>query len=287
MTWATNNNVDPADLDCCEFEDRTGDGLADLIRVRVERDPGSLNSNLLDIGAVTVKAKAAAGKMRAVASCVMPWSLDGDETDPPPGGTWGLVPGQLFVFFTKDAPTPGNFGALSLYGNGAADYAEAIKTPCGSGGGCAQGEPVHVGETIICEVKTGVMGNVTPDALEERYGTSTACDVATAAPGAYDQAVSLAETAACQDRAVPVPIIKEFQQGHSVPIDILGLATFYIAGWDRRPPLGDVDLDGDGQEDYGIVWGYFLDNQPVIPAWEIVWDYSDDPFAPIKIMLVE
>jgi hypothetical protein len=67
----------------------------------------------------------------------------------------------------------------------------------------------------------------------------------------------------------------------------LGIATFYIASWDRKSPYGNVDVDGDTIVDDAMVWGYFLENVPVIPAWNIVWGYSDDPFAPISILLVE
>jgi len=287
-TWASRNGVTSGDLDCCQFEDLSGDGAADLIRARVEREPGSLAGSLLDIGIVTIAAEAAAAKQHAVAACVAPWAIAVGEDNPGPAEDWGLDPEEMFVFHLSEFMVPGNFGALALYGGGVPDYKDAITTPCGSAdsGACDQVDPyVPVGGTIVCEVKTGHMGKNTHDALTERYGEGTDCDV-TLAEG-YERASYLAGTPACQDRALLIPIIVDWPpQGHSAPIDILGIATFYIAGWDRTGPYGDEDADGDTVED-DMVWGYFLRDQEVIPAWNIQWGYNDDPFAPTRILLVE
>jgi len=287
MTWAANNNVDPGDLDCCEFEDRTGDGLADLIRARVERDPGSLNSDLLDIGVVTVRAKAAAARMRAVAGCTMPWAVLGDPAQGPPGGTWDLALGQLYGFHVSDFITPGNFGALAIYGNGASDYRDAIRYPCGGGGGaCDSDDPqVPAGGTLVCDVKTGNMGINTRTALNGRdsdYGAGTWCDVTS-----YAEAVQNVETepACAGARVVLIPIIIAWPDQGQGEVDILGLATFYIAGWERGNPNQGPDVDGDTERD--MVWGYYMQDVPVIPAWNIDWGFTDDPFAPIAVLLVE
>jgi len=283
--WAADNGAGDDLITPCEFVDMTGDGAADLIRCTVEREPGLLVGNLLDVGNVTVTAKAAAARMRAVAGCVAPWAVLGNPAQGPPGGTWGLTPDELYIFHTKDFTTPGNFGALALYGNGATDYKEAIEKPCGSGAGaCDQTDPqVPVGETLQCEAKTGNMGQNTDDALTNRYGTSLTCDATT-----YDDAVGLADTVACQDRALLIPIIVAWPpKGNSGPVEILGLATFYIASWDREAPYGNVDVNGDTVEDDAMVWGYFLQEGKVVEAWNIQWGYSDDPFAPITILLVE
>jgi len=288
--WGARNGTTAGELVCCEFEDLSGDGAADLIRARVEREPGSLSGNLLDVGIVTVTARAAAAKQRAIAGCVVPWAVAGDETQDPPDGYWGLELKELYVFHLSEFMVPGNFGALALYGPGVPDYKAAITTPCGSGdsGACDQEDPaVPIGGTLICEVKTGHMGQNTHDALtqrDENYGGGIHCDAAT-----YDQAVQLVETSpeCAEARAVLIPIIITWPpQGHSAPIDILGIATFYIASWDRTSPHGDEDADGDTVED-DMVWGYFLIDTDVIAAWKIKWGYSDDPFAPTRILLVE
>jgi hypothetical protein len=286
--WAARNNVTSGELNCCEsceFEDLSGDGAADLIRARVEREPGSLAGRLLDIGPVTVAAKAAAAKQRAVAACVIPWAVVGDPLDPPPEGTWGIEAEKLYAFHTSEFETPGNFGALALYGNGAVAYRDAIATPCGEADSvCDQlGDPhVPVNGTLECDVQTGSMGQNTHDALTDRdelYGQDSSCDVST-----YAEAVEQAADDCGSSRAVLIPIIDAFPSGHGA-INIFGIATFYIAGWDRSGPWGSDDVDGDTIDD--MVWGYFLQDQEVIPAWEVQWGYSDDPFAPIRILLVE
>ena len=285
--WAARNGATAGELICCEFEDLNGDGAADLIRARVEREPGSLSGSLLDIGPVTVAAKAAAAKQQVVAACVIPWAVVGDEALGA-AGFWGLELEQLAGFHTSEFTTPGNFGALALYGNGAVAYKDAIITPCGDADSvCDQlGDPaVPVGETLECDVQTGSMGQNTHDALtkrDENYGGGIHCDAAT-----YDQAVQLVETSpeCAEARAVLIPIIDAFpSEGHDA-INILGIATFYVAGWDRQGPWGDVDMDGDTIDD--MVWGYFVQDVGVIEAWNVEWGYSDDPFAPTRVLLVE
>ena len=292
--WAADNTVDVAagDMDCCEFVDMTGDGEADLIRATVEREPGSLEHGLLDIGIITIRARAAAARMRAVETCVVPWGVLGDVNDPPAAdGTWGIEPGTLYFFHSSDPSTPGNFGALRLYGQGTPGYEDAIKNACGTDPqhGCAYGEPLDPGETLACRSEPGGMGINTCDPLAVRYGgdckglaPSDGCDAAT-----YDDAV-LKGTTECMKRAIPIPIIDAWPpQGTSADIQILGIATFYIAGWDRKAPWGDEDVDGDGVADDAMVWGYFLPKGTILEAWRIKWGYTDDPFAPIKILLVE
>lgn len=206
--------------------------------------------------------------------CVMPWAVDGDETLGPED-YWGLEPTELYAFRTFDFATPGTFGALALYGNGAKDYKEAITFPCAGGvrGACDQSDPrVWVGETLVCAMKTGSLGQMTDDALTARYGNGTECDALT-----YDEALTLAGRELCQDRAVFIPIIDAFPPlgGHGL-IEILGIATFYIAGWDRYPPYGSGDMNGDTVPDDAMVWGYFLFNQPpdcstAVPSITQVW----------------
>jgi len=283
--WGARNGTTDGELVCCEFEDLSGDGAADLIRARVERQPESVTGNLLDVGIVTVTARAAAAKQRAIAGCVVPWAVVGDQ-DLGAAGDWGLPVAQFVGFHASEFHTPGNFGALRLYGNGIDDYRAAIATPCGDadGSGCAQGEPVPVNETLECEVEPGGGGQNTHIALSERdenYGQDSSCDVTT-----YAEAVNQAGTDCGKSRAILIPIIDAWPpQGASAPIDILGIATFYVAGWDRSGPWGDEDMDGDTVDD--MVWGYFLEDQDVIEAWNIQWGYSDDPFAPTRVLLVE
>jgi hypothetical protein len=294
--WAADNGAGDDLITPCEFDHKPEgtDGPLNWIRCTVEREPGSLEEGLLDIGIITISASAAAARMRAVESCVVPWGVLGDENDPPAGGgTWGIQPETLYFFHSSAPSTPGNFGALRLYGQGTPGYEDAIKNACGTDPhhGCAYGEPLEPGETLSCRSEPGGMGINTCDPLADRYGgdcrgnagSAGDCDAAT-----YDDAVGKAKTGGCIDRAVPIPIIDAWPPaGTSTDLQILGIATFYIAGWDRKSPWGDQDVDGDGVADDAMVWGYFLPNGTILEAWRIKWGYTDDPFAPIRILLVE
>jgi hypothetical protein len=104
---------------------------------------------------------------------------------------------------------------------------------------------------------TGSVGYITARALETRYGDGTDCDALT-----YDEASTLAGTDLCQDRVVFIAIIDAFPPfGSSGFMEVLGIETFYIAGWDRYPPYGNEDINGDTVPDNAMVWGYFLFNQ--------------------------
>ena len=195
--------------------------------------------------------------------CVVPWVADGDETLGPED-YWGLDPTELYAVPVSDfapAGTLGTLRTLALYGPGAVHYRDAITTPCAGGdrGACDQPDPhVWVGEILTCDSFTGSLGNVTGHALEARYGQGTDCDALT-----YDEASTLAGTELCQDRAVFIAIINGFPPpGGSGLMEILGIETFYIAGWDRHPPYGNEDINGDTVPDFAMVWGYFLFNQP-------------------------
>ena len=204
------------------------------------------------------QAVAESSPSESLAVCVVPWAIIGAPSLGPPVDYWGLAPRQLFIGHTADFATPGNFGAFTLYGNGALDYRQALVTPCGSGdrGACDQEDPrVWVGETLQCHAKTGNIGQNTDDALTQRYGAGTDCDAMS-----YEQAVALAETEPCKDRAVFIPIIDAWPPAGEIgePLHILDIATFYVAAWDRNPPYGDLDLNGDTVPDAAMVWGYFL-----------------------------
>ena len=190
--------------------------------------------------------------------CVMPWVADGDETLGPED-YWGLDRTELYAVPMSYFAPEGIFRTLPLYGKGAAAYVETITTPCAEphASACASGSLVWVGETFECGPITGSIGAITDKALTVRYGEGTDCDALT-----YDEASILAATEPCQDRAVFIAIIDAFPPlGSSGFMEILGIETFYIAGWDRYPPYGNEDINGDTVPDNAMVWGYFLFNQ--------------------------
>jgi len=140
----------------------------------------------------------------------------------------GLDAEAVYVFELSSGEwhTPGNFGALAVYGNGTNDYRDAVEGKCGLVIACDSDSPyVAEGQTLACETQTGALGQNTDAALTDRYPPSTwvTCDVQTDADG-YTNAVAKAELPQCKDRAVPMAIINSFPpQGQSADIDIWGL----------------------------------------------------------------
>jgi hypothetical protein len=205
----------------------------------------------------------------------MPWVVDGDETSGPEDH-WGLDPTELYAVPASTIDhTEGTFGTLPLYGKGSAVYKETITTGCADphASACVNDPPlVWVGETFECGAMPGSIGYITALALEARYGEGTDCDALT-----FDEASTLAGTELCQDRAVFIAIIDAFPPvGSSGFMEVLGIETFYIVGWDRYPPYGNGDINGDTVPDDAMVWGYFLFNQPpdcspAVPSITEIW----------------
>ncbi|MEE8347205.1 MAG: pilus assembly protein TadG-related protein [Dehalococcoidia bacterium] len=260
----------------------------DRITVSVEQEVSFVFGRVLGLVSDTVPATATAGRVPVIAACISPWGVQGVVNDA--ALDFGLAPEDLFVFelSSSDWETPGNYGALGAYGGGTSAYRNAIAGNCGEVVACDSDSPlVAEGETLACNSQTGSLGQNTNDALTERYPPSTwaACDVQTDANG-HANAVVKASQPGCRDRAVAIAIIDAFPpQGQSADVQIWGLATFYIAGWDRWPPVGTGDLDGDPAS--GMVWGYLVPDT-ALPAWTVSWGWdSSNPFAPLVIVLVK
>jgi hypothetical protein len=107
----------------------------------------------------------------------------------------------------------------------------------------------------------------------------------------------LANRASCVHRKVVVPLGGEYEGGGAGDREVLGLAVFYIAGWDREGPWGDAaattseecgTASGDPSWKCGMVWGYLLFGQD--PDSRFLLDQISDepnPFAPLLIALIE
>jgi len=301
LDWADFNGVETSEVaepDCADgvvegkfcFIDQNSDGDADKVRVKVSRLSNSFIAEALGVGTPTLNPPAAASKLYGVASCILPWGIVADPNNPDPEEFYGLNPTKLYIFMESTANTPGNYGAISIYGPGNNYYTDVIESTTGCPEthhtACAQDPVVGEGETLQdCKSDPGTGGKTTAKALEIRYADSAPYDDCHAE--SYSHAAELADTADCGDRAVPLGIIDAFPPGgSSADISIYGVAMFYIAGWDRSPPWGDGGPDP-GDPDTGYVWGYLLTSIPVTPAWQIEWDVSENPFAPVGFFLVE
>jgi hypothetical protein len=300
LDWADFNGVAPGQMemtlaDCPDgdiqgkfcFIDRNSDGNADKVRVKVNRPSKSFISGALGVGAPTLSPPAAAATVYVVGACVMPWGIVGANDDP--ADHFGLDPEALYVFqnsgeFAGEEGSPGNHGAISIYGEGGSTYTDAIKGICEvQNNACTDDPIVFVDETLIgCSSEPGNMGNPTDKALDERFADSPspgACDAAT-----YEEALIRVEDSLCEERLVPVAVINAFPpQGSSTDLDIYGIVNFYLAGWDRTKTCFTFP---DGSEKCGFVWGYLITNAPASTA-EVVFTEDFIPFAPTGIALVE
>ncbi len=291
----------------CFIDLEPQDGLDDKVRVKVSRPSNSFIADAFGVGSPTLNPSAAAAKIRAFGACVLPWAIDAHPDYEDTGeyaNVWGVLgpdvnPDQLFVFqlspgggFAGDDSTPGNFGALGIYGANANDYRDSIENECGSHGegACNSDSQVLVpGDTLDCDIQTGNLGVNTKTALNfraERFGEVapyTDCDASS-----YSDAVIKADS--CLGRIVVLAIIKDFpEQGFDV-IDLYGIVNYYIAGWDRCPPLNDGDCSNSPpNSDTGLVWGYLmLQELGGTPAWQFDFSQtSNNPFAPVIVALVE
>ncbi len=299
---AVANGVDPstemAPPDCADgvlqgnfcFIDLNADGDDDKVRVKVSRPSNSFIAEALGVGTPTLNPPAAASKLNAVASCIMPWGIVAGEDPPPANQFYGLNPIEhLYTFQDTEHNAPGNYGAISIYGTGADIYKDVISSdgcPEPKSNACAPEGQVGEYETLEdCDAKTGKLGNTTNKALNERYayelslpGGHAYCDADTFLEAQNNGGGILGQSKSpCEKRGVPLGIINSFPPGGaSADIEVYGIAIFYIAGWSFPP-----------DDEKGYVWGYLLEDIPATPAWEIEWDVSDNPFAPVGFFLVE
>jgi hypothetical protein len=299
LDWADFNGVDASELgtpDCdpslgeelesnfC-FIDQNSDGTDDMVRVKISRPSNSFIADAFGVGSPTLNPQAAAATVYVSGACVMPWGIVGEDNHRE--HLFHLDDETLYVFQNKEdfvEGSSGNFGAISIYGEGASVYGDAIEGNCEpSNNSCTDDPMVFVDETLFdCSSEPGTKGAVTDKHLDVRFGATTpspgACDADT-----YDEALARVKDPNCQDRLVPVAVIATFPpSGSSADIDIYGIVNFYLAGWDKTKTCFTVD----DVEQCGFVWGYLIKNAPVTTA-EVVFTRDFIPFSPTGGALVE
>jgi hypothetical protein len=295
LDWADFNGVDAdelAPLDCLDgervsnfcFIDQNSDGTDDMVRVKISRPSNSFISEAFGVGSPTLNPSAAAATVYVSGACVMPWGIVGEDNHRE--HLFHLDEESLYVFQNRGdfvGDSSGNFGAISIYGQGADTYKDSILGICEpEQNACTSDSMVFVDETLLdCTSKPGTMGNPTDTALDQRFVNSPStgpCDAAT-----YGEALVLVEDTACAERLVPVAVIDAFPpSGSSTEINIYGIVNFYLAGWDQTQHCFIVD----DVEECGFVWGYLIKNAPVSTA-QVVFTRDFIPFAPTGGALVE
>ena len=97
---------------------------------------------------------------------------------------------------------------------------------------------------------------------------------------------------------VSVPILYKLPEQGWDEVSVLGVATFYIAKWDRKAPWSDtvanttMSCKKPGKKDKPpffecqMVWGYFMQNARPPEDLLRIGD-STNPFAPLMFALTE
>lgn len=253
-----------------EFEDITGDGKYDAVRVCVRRDSPGIFSKLSGISVARVSASAKARTGPVNSTNVMPWAVvapdptcteaanrnciydangDGDLTDPgdcnAPWTTcpFGLTADRLYTF--KEG-TGGNTGILRVCGPGASDYRDCLSGAAASG-------IYQVGSTVNTDIQGGTIANSTDVGLQLRAPSSAwdlpggnVCDVASTplpsnsqSPGYDPDGKLLAEAKfrnpttnpQCVYRLVPIPVVNALPPNGGGNVIIVGVASFGVARW--------------------------------------------------------
>ncbi|MDI6858747.1 MAG: hypothetical protein QME71_10590 [Dehalococcoidia bacterium] len=299
--WATRNGVQPEHFDCCTFSDANGDGVTDTISARVDRSSGTFFARVLGLTSLPVEREATARVVHSAGGPICPWGILGDpnDLDPSDGTYLGVEPGEVYVMKTMTGlQVEGNFRILDLGQTGTNGYVALIMAGCVT-------EDANVwreGDDIVTNTKPGNVGQPTRKALNDYYeyeksdGISDPmgygwCDVefeldptdptrgtVTGAYNPYEDGVR----EGCDrnpitngmGRVAMIPIIDHLPSGSSEPVTIIGIASMYVAFWDRTGPPSDTQ-----------VYGVFLEHATVTPA-NLVGE-SDNVLAPLRIKLVQ
>jgi hypothetical protein len=329
--WLDTNRSGFAERSCLEFEDNSGDGRYDSLRVCVRRQSSGFFSKLAGIGFANVSASAKAMVGGVTIANVMPWAIiapdpecgpdagrncvsdvngDGDYDEPGDCNAdfytcpWGLNLDRLYTFKVAGG---GNTGIIDSCGNGANGYQACLTGENTSGF-------FEEGGTVFTGLQGGSLGVNTDKGLSTRFASESSwdiCDVeATPAfPSGYDadgKAAGLAKWGTpgipgCEYRLVVVPILASMPShgGGSTNLQVLGVATFGVAKWNRtntKDAFGTEDSactpnqggkDPDEHYNCGMVWGYlYKDLTPPDFLLQQIGN-SQNPLAPVLIALVE
>ena len=233
---------------------------------------------------------------------------------------WGLHEDRLYRFKVADKYTAGNFGAIQACGSGGGNTYEECIT------GAATSEFYSVGGEVWVDVQTGNLTGPTNGGINDLYANELTtdtrlqvyknkteraleCDVPSKPHPITGMDAAGKEAAKakwvdypCDKRLVSIVIIDHFPDGGGL-VEVLGVATFGIASWDRTPEFGDamgnettgqicgqafpVNDGGKGGYQCGQVWGYFMHD--AYPAQALLGGISasNNPFAPQFIALTD
>jgi hypothetical protein len=297
--WMETNERSGSHPECCTFADwrplHNPDGILDTVTATARIGHSTFFLHYLGLpNRVSLERSATAQVVGAKGAPVCPWGIIADSSASGGDTSYGLVPGRVYSFDLADTShEEGALLPLDLTGSGLSGYETAIAAGCRKEetGVWSVGDPVRflAGGSDVAEATLRALTNhyqfESADGQADYLGPLW-CDVTFAddsGAGAghitgfnpYTQQPRSECVQGSLDggagRLVVVPIVSSPQSGESVRI--LGLASMYIATWDRGPTAA------------GRVYGVFFDRADVgVDSVDLIGD-DDSPLAPLRIAL--
>ena len=298
--WMARNNRDTTRVQCCAFADwrplGNPDGTVDTATATSTAGHTTLFLNHLGLPELfSVERSATAQVVRATSAPLCPFGIVSNSDVPDADGYYGLVPGRVYgLNFVGSGAVDSVLLPLNLSGSGVEGYVAAVKA------GCREDETGlwSVGDIVDSLPAPEDLGGMTLQALNDHYNFETGdgvadylgpqwCDVTfepDGGPGAgrvtgFDPYVQLPRSECVRGyeqgagRLIILPVVtRPGSDGGNVRI--LGLASMYLASWDR------------GRQGGSRIYGIFFDRARTSVESADLTGASDSPLAPLRIALV-
>jgi hypothetical protein len=295
--WMETNSRSGSHPECCTFADwrplHNPDGTLDTVIATARIGHTTLFLHYLGLPEhVSLERSATAQVVGARGAPVCPWGIIADSSASGGENYYGLVPGRVYSFdLAGTSHGEGALLPLDLTGSGLSGYETAIAA------GCRKEETGvwSVGDSVRFLSGGNDVAEATLQAVNDHYQFESAdgqadylgpvwCDVTFAYDGGagagyitgFDPYAQQPRSECVRGtldggagRLVVVPIVSPPQGGETVRI--LGLASMYIATWDRGPTAA------------GRIYGVFFDRTDVgVDSVDLIGD-DDSPLAPLRI----
>ncbi len=255
--WAARNNIDPSLITVTV----SGGSTAPAVRIAISRGHDFAFIRALGVTQKAVEASAKGVKVSlGGGDGIVPWAVEDQVLTSVPFGQ------EIIIKYDANNPQNGNFGPIRVDGSDSAAYQDAVtfgsdSVICVVGtAGCLTSTcpgtyPSTCSETSPecdgpeCRTKPGNMTGPTRNAVDHRMAyTSAACNtfdetfsdpdndgVHTLAsdcnpwvdgPGRCDSTTDL-----CSRRVFIIPVIDEYPNGSSAPVNVLRFALVYLEGY--------------------------------------------------------
>ena len=239
--WAIANDIDPNDMTVTITGLVTGG--TPKITVEIERSHEFSFAPIFGVNSAGVGARASATKWSYGGGDgnIVPWAVEQPVLDATGNGD------LITVKYDSRGGVTGNFGALSIDGNGASQYEASLKngissTVCSVNmPGCSSGAETAPDCTgAVCKPKTGNVTGSTRDGVDYRTSnTHPSCD--TFDEVFFDTGDSYRLNSQCNPfiegslasrRVIIVPVVDEFGNGSS-DVEIQSFALMFLEGYDN------------------------------------------------------